>query len=394
MTDSTAMPLSGVRVLDLSRLLAGNMLTLQLADFGADVIKVEGPQGDTLRDWKNGGQSIWWKVYARNKRSICLNLKQTSDRDALLAMIANAQVLVESFKAGDLEAFGLAPDTLHAINPKLIIVRISGWGQTGPYATRPGFGTLVEAFSGFAQKNGFPDKPPALPNLGLADMVAGLSGAFATMAALRAVEMHDGPGQVVDVSLLEPMLAILGPDAAIYQHTGYLPQRMGNRAETAAPRNAFLCSDGKWMVMSGSTQRMALRILAAIGKPELAEDARFANNAARLEHVEALDQEIGDFIKERTLEANLAHFAAHDVTVGPVLSVDQLMQDPHIVQRQSLIDIADPELGSLAMHNVFPRLSKTPGRIRIPSPTLGQHQELATNILKEERGDNHEEQSH
>jgi len=394
MTDSTAMPLTGVRVLDLSRLLAGNMLTLQLADFGADVIKVESPQGDTLRDWKNGGQSIWWKVYARNKRSICLNLKQAGDRDALLAMVAQAQVLVESFKAGDLEAFGLSPDTLHAINPKLIIVRISGWGQTGPYATRPGFGTLVEAFSGFAQKNGFPDKPPALPNLGLADMVAGLSGAFATMAALREVEMHDGPGQVVDLSLLEPMLAILGPDAAIYQHTGYLPQRMGNRAETAAPRNAFLCSDGKWMVMSGSTQRMALRILTAIGKPELAEDARFANNAARLQNVEALDQEIGDFIKARPLHVNLAHFAAHDVTVGPVLSVDQLMQDPHIVQRQSLIDITDPELGSLPMHNVFPRLSKTPGRIRTPSPTLGQHQELATLMSKEERGDNHEEQSH
>ena len=188
MTQRGALPLSGIRVLDLSRLMAGNMLTLQLADFGADVIKVEGPKGDTLRDWKSGGKSIWWKVYARNKRSICLNLKLASDRDKLLALVPDAQVLVESFKTGELEAFGLAPEVLHAINPRLVVLRISGWGQTGPYAARPGFGTLVEAFSGFAQKNGFPDKPPALPNLGLADMIAGLSGAFATLAALREVD--------------------------------------------------------------------------------------------------------------------------------------------------------------------------------------------------------------
>jgi len=391
MTQASRLPLAGVRVLDLSRLMAGNMLTVQLADFGADVIKVESPQGDTLRDWKNGGKSIWWKVYARNKRSICLNLKQENDRARLLAMIPQAHVLVESFKAGDLEAFGLSPDTLQAINPKLVIVRISGWGKSGPYAGRPGFGTLVEAFSGFAEKNGFPDKPPALPNLGLADMVAGMSGAFATLAALREAEVNGGPGQVVDLSLLEPMLGILGPDAAIYQHTGQLPKRMGNRAETAAPRNAFLCSDGKWMVMSGSTQRMAQRILAAIGKPALAQDARFSSNAARLEHVDELDGLIGEFVKARTLEANLAHFGAHDVTVGPVLSVDQLMRDPHIIERQSLVDVADPELGPVTMHNVFPRLSKTPGRIRTLGPALGQHQELA-DIPRKPQGDNHDHQ--
>ena len=377
MSESASLPLAGIRVLDLSRLMAGNMLTLQLADFGADVIKVESDHGDTLRDWKNGGKSIWWKVYARNKRSICLDLKDRADVDKLLALVPDAQVLVESFKNGGLESYGLSPAVLHAANPKLVIVRISGWGQTGPYAKRPGFGTLVEAFSGFADKNGFPDKPPALPNLGLADMIAGLSGAFATLAAVREVEVNGGPGQVVDLSLLEPMLGILGPDAGIYQHTGQLPRRLGNRAEVAAPRNAYLCSDGHWMVMSGSTQRMAQRILRAVGAPELVDDPRFADNAARLANIDELDRVIGDFVERHTLEENLAHFGALDVTVGPVLSVDQLMQDRHVRERQVLVDVPDPEVGSVTMHNVFPRLSRTPGRIRTAAPRLGEHQQLA-----------------
>ncbi|MES2483111.1 MAG: CoA transferase [Pseudomonadota bacterium] len=376
------LPLAGVRVLDLSRLMAGNMLTLQLADFGAEVIKVESPKGDTLRDWKNSGKSLWWKVYARNKKSVCLDLKQAADREKLLALVPTAQVLVESFKTGALEGFGLGADVLHAANPALVIVRISGWGQTGPYAQRPGFGTLVEAFSGFAEKNGFADKPPALPNLGLADMIAGLSGAFATLAALREVEVRGGKGQVVDLSLLEPMIGVLGPDAAIFQHTGHRPQRMGNRVESAAPRNAYLCGDGKWLVLSGSTQRMAEKILAAVGAPELARDARFATNAARLENVDELDRVIGDFVRARPLAENLAHFAACQVTAGPILTVDELVQDPHVKARETLVDVSDAELGSVLMHNVFPRLSATPGRIRTPSPTIGEHQNLLPRSVK------------
>jgi crotonobetainyl-CoA:carnitine CoA-transferase CaiB-like acyl-CoA transferase len=370
------LPLAGIRVLDLSRLMAGNMLTLQLADFGAEVIKVESAQGDTLRDWKNDGKPLWWKVYGRNKKSICLDLKDAADRDALLALVPQAQVVIESFRHGGMEAFGLGPEDLHAVNPKLVIVRISGWGQTGPYAERPGFGTLVEAFSGFAERNGFPDKPPALPNLGLADMMAGLSGAFATLAAVREVEVNGGLGQVVDLSLLEPMIGVLGPDAAIYQHTGKRPRRLGNRAENAAPRNAYLCSDGKWMVMSGSTQRMAERVLAAIGHTELVCDPRFADNAARIANVEALDALIGGFVARRTLPENLAHFAAHEVTVGPVLNVDELMQHPHVTGRGVLVEVPDPELGSVVMHEVFPRLSRTPGRIRTTAPKIGQDQQL------------------
>ena len=374
---STAgMPLHGIRVLDLSRLMAGNMLTLQLADFGADVIKVESPQGDTLRDWKNNGKPVWWKVYARNKRSISLNLKDAGDRQALLDLLPSAQVLVESFKPAGLEGYGLAPDLLHQINPRLVIVRLSGWGQSGPYSNRPGFGTLIEAFSGFAERNGFPDKPPALPNLGLADMIAGLSGAFATLAAVREVEVNGGLGQVIDLSLLEPMLGVLGPDAAIYKVSGQVPKRMGNRVETAAPRNAYLCSDGHWVVMSGSTQRMAERILRAVDAGHLVADPRFATNAARIANVEALDEVIGAFIKTRTLEENLAHFEAHEVTAGPVMTVDKMMQDRHVRERGVLVDCHDEELGDIPVHSVFPRLSRTPGRIRHLGPALGQDQDL------------------
>lgn len=375
-TASGRMPLSGIRVLDLSRLMAGNMLTLQLADFGAEVIKVESAQGDTLRDWTNDGKPLWWKVYGRNKKSICLDLKYDADRQALLKLVPQAQVVIESFRHGGMEAFGLGPAVLHAVNPQLVIVRISGWGQTGPYAHRPGFGTLVEAFSGFAQRNGFPDKPPALPNLGLADMIAGLSGAFATLAAVREVEVNGGLGQIIDLSLLEPMLGVLGPDAAIYQHTGKLPRRLGNRVENAAPRNAYLCSDGVWMVMSGSTQRMAERVLDAIGKPELVSDPRYVNNAARIANIDSLDAMIGSFVAERTLEENLLHFGKFEVTVGPMMNVDQLMRDPHVTGRQVLVEVPDPQLGSIMMHNVFPRLSRTPGRIRSVAPEIGQDQDL------------------
>jgi crotonobetainyl-CoA:carnitine CoA-transferase CaiB-like acyl-CoA transferase len=376
MTAAASLPLEGVRVLDLSRLMAGNMLTLQLADFGAEVIKIESAQGDTLRDWKNGGKSLWWKVYGRNKKSICLDLKSDIGRKQLLALLPQADVVVESFRTGGMEKFKLGPEVMHSINPKLVIVRISGWGQSGPYSEKPGFGTLVEAFSGFAEKNGFPDKPPALPNLGLADMIAGLSGAFATMVALREVEVNNGAGQVIDLSLLEPIIGILGPDAAIYQHTGEKPQRRGNRSENAAPRNAYKCLDGQWLVMSGSTQRMAERIMKAIGCSELVDDPRFSTNASRIKNIEKLDELIGNFVGQMTLHQNLEHFELHEVTVGPILCVDELIKNEHIVKRQVLTEFPDCELGSILMHNVFPILSRTPGSIRSSSPSIGEHQNL------------------
>jgi crotonobetainyl-CoA:carnitine CoA-transferase CaiB-like acyl-CoA transferase len=369
-------PLESVRVLDLSRLVAGNMLSLQLADFGAEVIKVESPDGgDTLRHWRKKGLELYWKVYGRNKKSVRLNLKSAGDRQLLLRLSGTAQVLIESFRPGVMEALGLSPALLLEKNPRLVIVRISGWGQTGPYRNRPGFGSLVEAMCGFAAKNGFPDKPPALPNMALADMVAGLQGAYATMVALREAERPGGSGQVIDLSLLEPLHSILGPDASAYRLTGSVPPRSGNRSSNSAPRSVFATSDDGWVALSASTQGMAERLFRSIGRPELIQDVRFHSNADRLENVEALEAIIQEFISQWTLEENLAHFEAAEVTVGPVYDATQFEADPHVKERGVLVEVPDSDLNSVPMHAVVPRLSGTPGSIRRPAPQLGEHDE-------------------
>jgi crotonobetainyl-CoA:carnitine CoA-transferase CaiB-like acyl-CoA transferase len=370
---ATPGPLDGVRVVDLSRLVAGNMLTLQLADFGADVIKVERPgEGDDLRRWQEGGHAIHWKVYGRNKRSLVLDLKHDDDRARLLKLLRHAQVLVENFVPGGLERMGLAPATLHADNPALVIVRISGWGQTGPYAHRPGFGTLVEAMSGFAHLNGFPDRPPALPPLALADMVAGMQGAFATMTALRVAE-REGRGQVVDLSLFEPIFSTIASEAAKTMLTGEATMRAGNQSTHTAPRNVYACSDGGFVALSGSMQSMAMRILDTIGRPELKTDPRFADNTARVANRDALDAVIGGFIAGRTTADNLALFEAAGVTVGPVCDMAALLHHPYTRGREAIVDVEDGELGALPMHNVVPRLTGTPGGFRRPAPALGEH---------------------
>lgn len=365
-------PLAGIRVLDLSRLVAGNMLSLQLADFGAEVIKLEPDRGDPLRHWQENGISAWWKVYSRNKRSIRLDLKSAEGKAALRRLVPTAQVLVEGFRPGVMEAAGFGPDVLLGLNPKLVMVRISGFGQTGPYAQRPGFGSLIEAMSGFAAKNGFADKPPALPNLALADMVAGLSGAFATLAALRVAEQPEGLGQVVDLSLLEPLHATLGPDAAIHRLTGRSPSRIGNRVSITAPRNVYKTRDGEWVALSASTQDMAARLFEAIGRADMIHDPRFATNSARLDNVDEVDAIVGGFIAERDLAENLAYFEKAEVTVGPVYDPAGFALDPHVQGRGVLVDVEDPDHGPIPMHAPFPRLSRTPGRIRRPAPTLGQ----------------------
>jgi crotonobetainyl-CoA:carnitine CoA-transferase CaiB-like acyl-CoA transferase len=367
-------PLAGVRALDLSRLMAGNMLSLQLADFGADVIKVEPPGvGDTLRHWKERELPIWWKVYARNKKSITVNTRSKAGVMLLKRLLPSAQILIESFRPGVLEAMGLGLDVLHSINPKLVLVRLTGWGQTGPYRSRPGFGTLIEGFSGFAAKNGFPDKPPALPNLGLADMVAGLTAASATLIALREAEKEGGKGQMVDVSLLEPLMAILGPDAALYKVTGRVAERTGNRTSITAPRNAYETRDGQWLVMSGATQRMTERLFDAIGRPDMKDDPRFRTSADRIRNIEALDEILGEFVRRRTLAENLEFFENAQVTFGPINDAFQVTQDRHVRDRGILVELPDADLGRIPMHAVTPRLSGTPGSIRTAAPHVGQH---------------------
>ena len=367
-------PLAGVRVLDLSRLVAGNAVSHVLADFGAEVLKVEAPKrGDDLRNWRVKGISTYWKVYARNKKSITLDFRTEQGRALLLALVASAQVLIENFVPGKLEEMQLGPEVLHARNPRLIILRVSGWGQTGPFRHKPGFGTLVEAMSGYAAMNGFGDRPPTLPPLALADMVSGLYGAFATMVALREIETKAGEGQVIDLSLFEPILSILGPMAANFQLTGQVTPRLGSRSATSAPRNVYACSDGKFVALSASMQSMAERLFRVMGREDLITDPRFATNTDRLRHAEEIDGIVADFMRLRTQAENVALFDEVGVTVGPVCDASDLPDHPFVQEREALVVVADTDAGSLTMHNVIPRLSKTPGSIRTPAPTLGQH---------------------
>ncbi|MEH6772693.1 MAG: CoA transferase [Cereibacter changlensis] len=372
--DATARgPLAGVRVIDLSRLVAGNMLSLQLADFGADVVKIEPPQGDPLRDWRDNGQSLHWKTYGRNKRSLVLNLRQPPAMRALRRLLEGADIFVENFRPGTLEEMGLGPDVLRELNPRLITVRISGFGQTGPYAELPGFGTLVEAMSGFAARTGFPDREPVLPPLALADMIAGLTGANAAMMALFARERGLASGQVIDLSLLEPIFASLGPEAAIYRQTGAVKQRSGSASNTVSPRNVYRCSDGKFAALSGSTQVVAMRIFDTIGRPEMKADPRFATNAARVQHRDLVDAAVGAWFLTRDRDTALAEMRAQGATVGPVYDIADIAEDRHFAEREIVVEVEDAENGSLPMHNIFPRFSETPGVWRLPAPDLGQH---------------------
>ena len=365
--------LAGVRVLDLSRLVAGNMLTQVLGDFGAEVIKVEPPAGDTLRAWQTGGVQTNWKIYARNKKSLGLELRKAEARDLLARLIPTAAIFVESFRPGTIEKMGLGPEALLRINPKLVIVRISGWGQDGPYCRRPGFGTLVEGMSGFASFNGFADREPVLPPMYLADTVAGLYGAAAAMIALRQVEKNGGPGQVIDLPLLDPMFAVLGPQAANYRLTGKVKPRTGSRSTNAGPRNAYRCKDGLYVCLSSSTQKMAERLFRAIGRPDLIDDPRYRTNAERVQNAEALDAIIGGFIAQRTQAGNVTFFEQAEVTIGPIYDIRQILEDPHVRARELVADYPDPDMGAFPMHHVVPRLSGTPGSIRTRAPRLGEH---------------------
>lgn len=366
-------PLSDIRVLDMSRLVAGNMLSAYLADFGADVIKVEREgSGDDLRNWKEEGWDIYWKVYGRNKRSLAIDLKSDEGMSTLKKLIVHSHVLIENFVPGGMEKMGLAPEMLLDINPALVVVRVSGWGQTGPYRHKPGFGTLVEAMSGFAYLNGFADRPPVLPPLALADMIAGVYGAAGVLTALRVAEKQ-GRGQVIDLSLFEPIFSVISSEAAKTSLTGKATMRSGNQSSHTAPRNIYECADGKFVAMSGSMQSMAMRILDTIGRPELKSDPKFATNDARVQHKDELDAIIGSFIGGRSQQENLELFEAAGVTVGPVCSVLDLLDHPYVQGREAIIQLEDQDLGQVPMHNIVPRLSETPGGFRRPAPKVGEH---------------------
>src|SRR4051794_3523994 len=362
-------PLDGIRVVDLSRLVAGNAVSSQLADFGAEVLKIEDP----LRAWQTNGVSVHWKLYARNKKSVALSPRDPRGRELLLDLIAGSEVLIENFRPGTLEKMGLGPDVLHRRNPRLIIVRVSGWGQDGPYRDRPGFGTLVESMSGYAARTGFADREPVLPPTALADMVAGLYGAFAVMVALRQVEVGGGEGQVIDLPLLDPIFSFIATEAPIYKLTGQIRPRTGSRSETTSPRNVFRTSDGRYIGISASIQAMSERLFRAIGRADMIADPRFRTNSDRVRHAEECEAPIAAFIADRTLEENMTAFAAAEVTAAPVYDIDQFLADPHVQDREIVVEMPDPDLGRIAMHNIIPRLSETPGRLRSPAPSLGEH---------------------
>ena len=365
-------PLHGLRILDLTRLAAGNMLTHMLADYGADVIKIERPKtGDDLRRF--GTNESWWKTYSRSKRSLSLNPRTEQGQEILLNLVDTADVFIENFVPGTLEKWGIGPQVLWGRNEKLVIVRISGWGQTGPYSQKPGFGSLIEGMSGFAAMTGFADREPLLPPLALADMIAGLSGFGAVLAALRARDHRDQPGQIIDLSLFEPLFSILGPMATAYAADGSVPKRSGNWGDVAAPRNVYRCADGNYVAMSATMQSMWEKLAAAIDRPELVDDPRFLTNPDRVRHRAELERIIGDFFAERSAADNLAYFEERGITVGPICDIRDLMKHPFIQGRGVVESYDDPDFGSLPMHAPFPRLSDTPATVRAPAPRLGQH---------------------
>lgn len=376
----SAPPLSGLRVVDLSRLVAGNIVTHKLADFGADVIKVEKPgRGDDLRHWRVQGVETFWKAYCRNKRSVALDVRCDAGKHVLRRLVKKADVLVENFRPGTLEKMGFAPKLLHKSNPGLIIVRISGWGQDGAYRDRPGFGSLVEAMSGFAAMNGFGDRPPVLPPIALADMIAGESGASAVLMALRARD-RDGVGQVIDVSLFEPIFAALGPQIANFRLTGRAQKRLGSKVEVAAPRNIYETRDGGFIALSASTQATAERVFRVIGRPELIDDPRFRTNSDRVKNIDACDKVVADFMATLDRDDALAMMTDAGVTAGIVASAADLDGHVYVKGRDLVVEFPDDEMGNFPMHNVSPRLSETPGEIRHVGPKLGEHSE---DVLRE-----------
>ncbi len=359
-------PLEGLRVLDLTRLVAGGFTGMLLADFGAEVVKVEQPGvGDPLRTWTSEGQPFWWKVYGRNKKYVTLNITAPEGKELFKTMLPTFDVLLDSFVPGTMERWDLGWEALHALHPGLVWLRISGWGQTGPGSARPGFGTLVEAATGLAAMTGETDGPPLLPSFPIGDMVSGLYACNAVMFALHHRDHHGGEGQMIDVSLFESLFSLLGPLPAEYAALGKVRLRQGSRSKNSGPRGAYRTRDGEWIAVSGSTPKMAETFLTSYGLGDLLADERFATNEARVRHAAELDAAVEAAIGSLTLAENLDIIAKNKLTAIHVQTIADIERDPHWQARQLTLDVPD-DGGSVRMHNVFPRLSATPGEIRWP----------------------------
>ena len=372
--DGPAGPLAGLRVIDAGVLFAGPVIGTLLADFGADVIKVEHPRGDALRTlgWKKNGVSLWWAFVGRNKRFVSIDFGKPEGAQLLRELATDADVLIESYRPGTMERWGLGPDVLRALNPRLVIVRTSGFGQTGPYSPRPGFGTVAESISGYAHINGQPDGPPTLPPFALGDGVASLFGTFATMFALYHRDQHNAPGQVIDLAIYEPLFWLLGPQALVYDQLGYVQGRTGSSTEWTAPRNAYQSSDGKWLGLSASSQSIAERVMRLVGHPEVIDEPWFGDHSGRVEHQKELDRLIGGWIGQHTRAEVQAAFEEQEAVIGPIYSIADIFEDPQYQARETITSVDDPILGRARVQNAIPRLVDTPGRVRHLGGDLGQ----------------------
>lgn len=384
------MPLEGLRVIDASTILAGPLCCQLLGDYGADVIKVEHPvSGDSMRGhgWQKDGTPLWWKEISRNKRVIGLDLGTADGAEVLRRLAATADVLVENFRPGTLEKWGLGPQELRERNPGLVLVRLTGFGQDGPYARRPGFGTLAEAMSGFAHLTGEADGPPTLPAFGLADSICGIAASSAVMMALWHRDTRGGGGQVIDISILEPIMTAVGPGPTVYDQLGVVEERRGNRSANNAPRNTYRTSDGSWVAVSTSAQRIAERVLRLVGHPEVISEPWFASGRGRVAHADLLDRLVGDWIAARTRAEVLAAFEAAGAAIAPVYSARDVVDDPHIRETGMITEVDDPDLGPMLMHNVMWRMSVTPGRIRFTGRAPGADTDAVLTSLGYQAGE-------
>lgn len=357
----------------MSRLVSGNTATMLLADYGAEVIKVESPKGDSLRAWRMAGVSTHWKMLGRNKKSVGIDLRRPGGTELIKSMLPRMAVLVENFRPGTLEKIGLAPDVLLAINPGLVIVRISGWGQRGPYRNRPGFGTLVEGMCGFAAANGFPDREPVLPPGPVADTMAGFSAAVAALSALRHVEVTGCGGQVIDQSLFNPLFISQGPQAANYKLTGKVRKRDSNSAQYTVPRGLFRTSDGNWVSLSASMEPMPQRVFEAIGRGHLNSDPDYNTMEARARRKDEILGWVADFIRGMTQVEAVAFFEARDVTVAPIYDISQIIEDEHFQEVESLIELPDEDMGHIPMFGFAGQMNETPAAFFRPAPRIGEH---------------------
>ncbi|MHC5263200.1 CaiB/BaiF CoA transferase family protein [Streptomyces sp. UC4497] len=359
-------PLTGLRVLDLATLFAGPICATMLGDFGAEVIKVEHPRRpDPSRGHgpSKDGVGLWWKTLGRNKKNLTLDLSSPGGREILLKLVAESDVVIENFRPGTLEKWHLGWDELSAANPRLVLARVTGFGQFGPYARRPGFGTLAEAMSGFAAITGQPDGPPTLPPFGLADSIAALATSYAIMAALRGRDTT-GRGQVVDMAIIEPMLSILGPQATWYDQLGYVQPRTGNRSTNNAPRNTYRTRDEKWVAVSTSAQSIAERVMHLVGRPEFIDEEWFATGSGRAQHADELDAAVGGWIAAHTRDEVVAAFEKAEAAIAPIYDIRDVLADEQYRALDSITELPDPDLGTVKMQNVLFRLSETPGSIQ------------------------------